>query len=70
MSEKEATEEQINEKMEEIIELHSDKAIRLLAKLISNCRYDLNEMKLELLKVFKPEDNELPKEECNGSFYT
>ena len=53
MSEKNATEEQITEALNKIINAHEDKAIQLLAKLIFNLRFDLDELKIELLKMFK-----------------
>ena len=70
MSDKEVTDKEIDDKLNEIMEGHQDNFIRLLAKLIFNLRFDLNEMKLELLKVFKPEGEDKPLEEVNGNFYT
>lgn len=58
MSEREVSEEEINKKLEEIMEnILAPKEVRLLAKLIFNIRYDINELKAELLKVFR-EDKE------------
>ena len=73
MSDKEVTEEAINDKLNEIMEDDfQNKTIKLFAKLIFNLRFDLNEMKLELLKVFKDEWEEInhKKEEEDGRFYT
>ena len=75
MSEKEATEEKIQEKLDELILSHPDKTIRLFAKLIFNLRFDLNELKLELIKVIKGDDDDVisygENGECkNDEFYT
>ena len=60
MSEKEATEEAINKKLEEIMEdVAMTKVEQLFTKLLFNVRFDLNEMKLELLKFFKDECEEV-----------
>ena len=80
MNEKEVTEKQIQDKLEEIIQLVDEKVdetlpniIRLFGKLIFNLRFDLDELKLELLKVLRDEDNgevnHKPEEE-DGRFYT
>ena len=80
MSEKEVTEKQIDQKLEEVMELIDEKIdedlpqiIRLLAKLVYNLRFDLNDLKVELLKVLKEDDdcevNHKPEEE-DGRFYT
>ena len=72
MSDKEVTEEAINDKLEEIMEKDTDRTIRLFAKLIFNLRFDLNDLKLELLKVLKDEgDCEVnhKEEEEDGKFY-
>ena len=50
MSEKEATEEQITEALNKIMETHDDNAVKLLAKLLFNVRFDLDELKIELVK--------------------
>ena len=73
MNDKEVTEEAINDKLNEIMEdIAMTKIEQLFAKLIFNLRFDLNEMKLELLKVFKDECEEVnhKKEEEDGRFYT
>ena len=73
MSDKEVTEEAINDKLNEIMEdVAMTKVEKLFAKLIFNLRFDLNEMKLELLKVFKDECEEVnhKEEEEDGRFYT
>ena len=75
MSEKEATEQQIEDTLNKIMDTdgifeNPSHTIKFLTKIIFNLRYDLNEMKLELLKVFKPEGEEKTMEEVNGSFYT
>ena len=79
MSDKEATKKQIDDKLNDIMELLDEQVdedlpqiIRLFAKLLFNVRYDLNEMKLELLKVFKDECEEVnhKEEEEDGRFYT
>ena len=56
MSEKEATEKQITDKLNEIILSDKDGVHRLLAKLVFNLRFDLNELKLELIKTLKTEE--------------
>ena len=54
MSDKEVTEEAINDKLNEIMEDDlQNKTIRLLAKLIFNLRFDLNEFKLEIVEFMK-----------------
>jgi len=53
MSEKDATEEQIQEALNLIITNHPEKPIRLLAKLIHNLRFDLDEFKIEVYKFVK-----------------
>ena len=74
MSEEEVTNKQIDDKLEEVMEYnqefgHQDitQAIKLFAKLIFNIRYDINEMKLELLKVFKTEEGKPEPEELKMS---
>ena len=58
MSEREVSEKEIDKKLEEIMDnILAPKEVRLLAKLIYNIRYDIRELKLELLKVFR-EDKE------------
>ena len=57
MSEREVSEKEIEKKLEEIIEnILAPKEVRLLAKLIFNIRYDIDELKAELLKVFKEDE--------------
>ena len=71
MSEKEATDQQITDTLNKIMDTHPDRSIQLLAKILFNCRYDINELKLELLKVFKPEGEDKDLEDIiNGSFYS
>ena len=54
MSEKEVSEEAINDKLNEIMEDDlQNKTIKLLAKLIFNLRFDLNEFKLEIVEFMK-----------------
>jgi len=58
MSEKEVSEEKIDKALESIMETpeeHLDALhiVKLLAKLIYNLRYDLNELKLKLVEAFK-----------------
>ena len=74
MSDKEVTEEAINDKLNEIMEAVDEKIdetlpqiIRLLAKLLFNVRFDLNEMKLELIKVLKNEEGKPEPEELKYS---
>ena len=66
------SDKEIDDKLEEIMEGHQDHFMRLIAKLIYNLRYDLDELKLELLKVLKEDDCEVnhKKEEEDGRFYT
>ena len=76
MSDKEATKEGIKSALNDIID-NAEKCdvphtLALLAKLIFNLRFDLNELKLELLKFLKNEgDCEInhKKEEEDGKFY-
>ena len=73
MSEKEATEEQIQEALNKLILSHKDRGVRLLAKLLFNLRFDLNELKLELIKVLKNDDEVTSigeKGECPNEFYS
>ena len=72
MSDKEVTDKAIDDRLEIMMDESPNNEIRLLAKLIFNVRFDLNEMKLELLKVFKDECEEVKhkKEEEDGRFYT
>ena len=80
MSDREVSNKEIDDKLNEIIEYVDEqidenlpKIIRLFAKLLYNSRFDLNELKLELLKVLK-EDGDCEvnhkKEEEDGRFYT
>lgn len=74
MSEREVSEKEIDAKLELIMENYSNGTIKFLAKVLYNLRYDLNEMKLELLKVFAPEkplDDNIPidNEKDYGGFY-
>ena len=80
MNDREVSNKEIDDKLEEIIEYVDEqidenlpKIVRLFAKLLFNIRYDINELKLELLKVFK-EDGECEinhkEEEEDGRFYT
>ena len=81
MSEKEATDKQIIDALNKIMESVDEKidetlpqAIRLFAKLIFNLRFDLNELKLELIKCLgdigiDAEINHKPEEE-DGRFYS
>ena len=62
MSKEEVSEKLIDEALEAIMEtpdkdINAQHLIKLLAKLIFNLRYDVNDLKLELLKVFR-EDKE------------
>ena len=73
MSEKEVSEKQINDKLTEIILEEPNKTIRLLAKLIFNLRFDLDELKVELYKALtgdESEDVNHKKEEEDGRFYS
>ena len=77
MSEKEVTDKQIDDKLDELIKFDGDmvdlrKTVRFYAKIIYNLRFDLNELKLELLKVLKDECEEVnhKKEEEDGRFYS
>ena len=57
MSEREVSEKEIDKKLEEIMEDNAlTKTEQLFAKLLFNIRYDINELKLELLKVFKEDE--------------
>ena len=78
MSEKEATEKQITETLEKIMTTEGvlknpTHTIKFLAKILFNLRFDLNELKLELIKVLKEEEdcevNHKPEEE-DGRFYS
>ena len=54
---KEVIEKEINDALERVMtntEKYSD-ILRLYAKVLFNLRYDVNELKLELLKVFNPD---------------
>ena len=79
MSEREVSEKEIDEKLNEISKigdnefLDYNKTLRFFAKLLFNIRYDIDELKAELLKVFK--EDEEPKSvkegECNdGELYS
>ena len=74
MSEKNASEEQITEALNKIITGHEDKAVSLIAKLVFNLRFDLDELKIELYKALTGEEMECEvnhkKEEEDGRFYT
>ena len=80
MNDREVSNKEIDDKLTEIIEYideqideHLPKIVRLLTKIIYNLRFDLNDLKLELLKVLKDEGdceaNHKPEEE-DGRFYT
>jgi len=57
--EREVSEKEINNKLEEIMDnILAPKEVRLLAKLIFNLRFDLNELKQELIKTFSGEDGQ------------
>ena len=76
--EKEVSEERIDKKLEEIIETEGifdnpSHIIKLLAKLIFNLRFDLNELKIELIKILKEDDEVTSYGElgvCNNDFYS
>ena len=73
LSEKEVTEKQIQDKLNEIILGDPNKTIRLLAKLVFNLRFDLDELKIELYKALTGEDTgevNHKKEEEDGRFYS
>ena len=74
MSDREVSNKEIDDKLEEIMESNAmTKTEQLFAKLLFNIRYDINELKLELLKVFKEDgDCEInhKEEEEDGRFYT
>ena len=73
MSEKEATEKMIQDKLTEIILHEKDPVKKLFAKLIFNLRFDLDELKIELLKALTGEEEceiNHKKEEEDGRFYT
>ena len=73
MSEKEVSEKQIQDKLTEIILEDPNKTIRLLAKLIFNLRFDLEELKIELYKALTGDESENinhKKEEEDGRFYS
>ena len=70
MNNKEVSNKKIDEKLNEIMEYVDEqideylpKIVRLLAKLIYNLRFDLNELKLELIKAFKNEEGKPELEE-------
>ena len=65
MSEKEATEEQINNTLNEIMESNPDHSIRFLAKILFNLRFDLDELKIKIFEAIEA-DNDEPEED----FYT
>ena len=73
--EREVSEKEIQDKLDEIINnILAPKEVRLLAKLVFNLRFDLDELKIELLKVITGEEdigdvNHKPEEE-DGRFYT
>ena len=78
MSEDEVSEKQIDDHLDELIKFDGDMVdlratIRFYAKIIYNLRFDLNELKLELLKVLKEDEdceiNHKPEEE-DGRFYS
>lgn len=72
MTERQISEEEIDKSLEGIMENHPDHTIKFLAKILFNCRYDINEMKLGLLKIFKPEAIEIEDEDRKdfGGFYS
>ena len=74
LSEKEVTEKQIQDKLNEILtDEFQNKTIKLFAKLIFNLRFDLEELKIELYKALTGEDTgevNHKKEEEDGRFYT
>ena len=80
MSDKEVSEKAISEHLEYLMEkfdgdLHDiRKTIRFFAKIIFNLRFDLDELKIELLKTLTGEDGECEVnhklEEEDGRFYT
>ena len=75
MREKEATEKQIDDTLTKIMESdYQNKTLKFLAKILFNVRYDLNELKLELVKCLgdigiDAEINHKPEEE-DGRFYS
>jgi len=74
MSEKEASEKEIDKALEKIMDnILAPQEVRLIAKLVFNLRFDLDELKIELLKVLRDEEcedvNHKPEEE-DGRFYT
>lgn len=78
MSDKEVTEKQIDDTLQEILDEsgvfdNPSHVIKLLAKLIFNLRFDLNELKLELINVLKEDDDcevNHKVEEEDGRFYS
>ena len=62
MSEKEATEEQIQTKLDEIMLTNPDKTTRFFAKLIFNLRFDLDEFKIRVLEMLKGVETEADPE--------
>ena len=53
MSEKEATEEQINDTLTKIMTSDPNHSVKFLAKILFNVRFDLDELKLHLKKMLK-----------------
>ena len=77
MSEKEASEKQIVDALNNIIlgeRIRIKHSLKLLAKLIFNLRFDLDELKIELLKVISGEEDscfDRDNGECNdGEYYS
>lgn len=76
--EKEVSEKQIDDKLNEIMTFDGDfvdasHTIKFLAKILYNLRFDLNELKLNLIKALKEDDDcELnhKEEEEDGRFYS
>ena len=73
LSEKDVTEKEIDETLNKIMVSNPDHTIRFLARILFNLRFDLDDLKIELLKVLKDDEgeeiNHKPEEE-DGRFYT
>ena len=56
MSEKEATEEQINDTLTKIMTSDPNHSVKFLAKILFNVRFDLDELKIKLYETILPEE--------------
>ena len=63
MSEKEATEEQINDTLTKIMTSDPNHSVKFLAKILFNVRFDLDELKIKLYETILPEEGSAEFEE-------